>query len=290
MRSAILLAAAVTIGCGSATGRSSSDGGADMAVMSGPEANPPKLGILTLQSVYFSGFAMATAIATFSSYDGGQSGPCSVMPVGGCRLRSCPRDTDMGGIARGPLRTNVGAGMVTLTGPAGMMPLAAGSDGSYSLSLGTDKPWSGGESFTISATGDVVPAFTATLLAPSRPRMLTPARPAMNGPNPTATRSAGLPITWSAASPGTMTITIATDTATSFLDLLCDTATSSGSYTVAPEALAALPADGTDTTLTANVSNSSTTMAGDWPITFTIENVPNDDAQDLPWIMGITWQ
>lgn len=290
MRSTILCAAVVTIGCGSATGRSASDGGTDMAAMSGPEANPPKLATLTLQSYFFTGFAMATATAVFSTYDGGASGPCSVTPAGACRLRSCPRDTDMGGIARPPMRTNVGAGTVTLTGPAGAMPLAVGSDGSYSVSLGTMKPWSGGESFTMSATGDVVPAFTATILASSRPRMLTPPRPAMNGPNPTAMRSAGLPITWSAASPGTLTITIATDTATSFLALLCDVATSAGSYTVAPEALAALPTDGTNTTLTANVANTSTMMAGDWPVTFTVENVPNDDAQDLPWIMGLTWQ
>jgi hypothetical protein len=291
MRSAILLAAAVTLGCGAATGRSSSDGGAaDMAVMSGPEANPPKLATLILQSYFSTGLAMASATATFSTYDGGMSGPCNVMPVGACRLRSCPRDSDMGGIARPPMRTNVGAGTVTLTGPSGAMPLTVGSDGSYSLSLGSAKPWDGGESFTMSATGDAAPAFTTSILATSRPRMLTPARPAMNGPSPTVTRASGLPITWKAASPGTLTITVATDTPTAFLALLCDTPASAGSYTVAPEALAALPADGTDTTLTANVANSSTLMAGDWPVTFTVENVPNDDALDLPWIMGISWQ
>jgi hypothetical protein len=292
MRSAMILcaaAAAAVVGCDSVGGRSGDGGAGDMAVASGPEANPPKLGTVTLQSVFFTGFAMATATARFSTYDGSATGPCSVTTAGACRVRSCPRD-DMGATVAGPARTNVGAGTVTLTGPAGAMPLAVQADGSYQLSLGSAKPWEGGESFHVAATGDVVPAFDVSLPASSRPRMTSPARPAGNAPGPTVTRTAGLPITWKAASPGTLTITLTSDTPGAFLALQCDAPTSAGSYTIAPEALAALPAGGTGTTLTANVSNTTTLMAGDWPVTFLVENVPNDDVQDMPWIMGVTLQ
>ncbi|HEY2748644.1 MAG TPA: hypothetical protein VGL86_28685, partial [Polyangia bacterium] len=222
--------------------------------------------------------------------DGSVVGPCIVAPAGACRLRSCPKDSDMGGQGQPPKRTNVGAGTVTLAGPAGMMALGMNSDGSYGASLGSGEPWMGGESFTITTTGDVAPALSATILAPSRPRMQSPARPMDNAPPVAVTRAAGLPVTWTPTSPGTITLEVFGETATAFLYLFCDAPASAGSYTIAADALAMIPADATNPGVTANVATATTMMVGDWPVTLTAENVPDDDAQNLPWIFGISWQ
>ena len=95
-----------------------------------------------------------------------RSGPCSVQPAGACIARSCPLgDGGMPATAR----TNVDAGTVTLTGPKGAMPLVAGGSGAYSLDLGSDKPWEGGEMFTMTVTGGVAPAFTVALVGAVAP-------------------------------------------------------------------------------------------------------------------------
>lgn len=295
-----LLAGLAAVGCKSGSSPSSDGGGGgsgggsiDMA-QTGPvlEPNPPKLAALTLTSYQFTMFEDTEAAAAFSTYGGSDGGPCTVAPAGACQLRSCPRDADMGGgIAASVPRTFVGAGTVTLTTPAGAMPLMFSSmNGMYSLALPKGSAWSGGESYTFSATGDVVPPFTVALMAPGRPRMLTPPRPGANQPNPTVTRAVGLPVTWKPASPGTIAIVVNGDMPDAFLTVKCTTAASAGSYTVPPEALAAIPAAAVNTGVTADVSTTATTTAADWPVTFTADAVPDDDAANLPWILGITLQ
>src|ERR1700744_3434972 len=154
MRSVTLLALCAALGCGAATGRSSGDGGAaDMAVDTGPEANPPKLAQVTLNSIFSSTFGSATAVGEFSTYAGSVTGPCSDAAAGSCRVRTCPTTDDMGSaVEPGPTRTFVSAGPVTLEGPSGSMMLMS-TGMSYTLSLGSAEPWSGGETFTLSATG-----------------------------------------------------------------------------------------------------------------------------------------
>ncbi|HEY1584603.1 MAG TPA: hypothetical protein VGH63_02880 [Polyangia bacterium] len=281
MRIAIVMTAAMALGCGAATGRSSGDGGvADMAVQTGPEANPPKLGTLTLNSVFFTGFADASAGASFTTYAGSATGPCSLQAAGSCRVRSCPKDGDLGSAAPGPARTPVGAGMMTLTQDAS----------GYSLSLGSAEPWTGGESFTMAVTGDVVPAFSLSVSAPSRPRISSPPKPASGAPPLAVSRGSGLPIAWTASSPGTLTIDVYGETASAAFDVLCDVATSAGSYTVSSDALAGIPAGATNTAVSARISTVATAMAGDWPITFTARDAANDAASGTLWIFDITLQ
>ncbi len=289
MRIAIVMAAAMALGCGAASGRSSGDGGAaDLAVPTGPEANPPKLGTLTLNSVFFTGFADAHAAASFTTYAGGVAGPCTLEAAGSCRVQSCPKDGDLGSATPGPARTPVGAGMVTVAGPAGTMTLTDAAN-VYSLSLGSTEPWMGGESFTMAATGDVVSAFSLVVSAPSRPAISSPPKPASGTPL-VVSRAGGLPIAWTPSSPGTLTIDVSGETASAQVDVLCDVATSAGSYTVSTDALAAIPAGATSTGVSARSSTVATAMAGDWPITFTAQDAANDATSGTVWLFDITLQ
>jgi hypothetical protein len=185
------------------------------------------------------------------------------------------------------MRTPVGAGTLTLMTPGGgMVPMPYNTpSGTYGTTL--VPPWSGGESYTIVATGDVVPAFSLAIMAPARPTMQSPPR---SDAGPTVDRSAGVTVTWTAATPGTMTIEIDADLTDAFLFMSCDAPASAGSYHVPPSALAAIPANAVNDTHTAGIATTTTTMAGDWPITFTAESVPNDAASGMPWIMPVTLQ
>ena len=189
----------------------------------------------------------------------GALGPCSVQPAGACIARSCPLgDGGMPAVAR----TNVDAGTVTLTGPKGAMPLVAG--GQRRLQRRPRQRTSRGRaarSFTMTVTGGVAPAFTVALVAPSRPRMLTPTRPASGAPPLAVTRASGLGVTWTPTSPGTMTIDVEalTDTARSYL--LCDAPTSAGSYTLATDALAAMPSTAKMIAMFARASATATATA-----------------------------
>ena len=100
----------------------------------------------------------------------------------------------------------------------------------------------------------------------------------------------GLTVTWSAGTPGTLTLDVNGQTATVAIDLLCDAPTSAGSYTITSDALAAIPAGAANLNIAALSSVTATTMAGDWPITFVASTLVNDDALGNAWNVPLTLQ
>ena len=87
---------------------------------------------------------------------------CDISDDGPCRITDC---TTQSGDAGTPGYETVGAGVIQLTGANQTLTLSPDSTGYYTPLTGQEKLWSGGETLTISAAGDVAPAFQTTLYA-----------------------------------------------------------------------------------------------------------------------------
>ncbi len=95
--------------------------------------------------------------------------PCTKSTAGACVLFSCAGE--------GASPTWLSAGTITVTGgafPFAMTP-SSGGYGAAGEMLGA--LWSGGETLTVAAPGDVVPAFSTTILAPTSKIALTEPQP-----------------------------------------------------------------------------------------------------------------
>jgi hypothetical protein len=131
------------------------------------------------------------------------------------------------------------AGVVTISGldmPVSLAPTGSGVTLYSDSSSFTNSLFSGGESLTFSATGAAVPAFTATLVAPSLIDLQSPAVPA-NGVPFVLDRSADLIFAWSGGGFGTVDVTFS-DSTNAAVD--CNFPSSAGTGTIPEAALAAL--------------------------------------------------
>ena len=71
---------------------------------------------------------------------------------------------------------------------------------------------------------------------------------------------------------------------------MCDAPTSAGSYTLATDALAALPSTAKMIAMFARASATATATAGDWPITFTALSAVDQDSDSSVWQVPLTLQ
>lgn len=174
------------------------------------------------------------ATAYFFDYDG--STGCSRIVDGPCAVYRCmPPD---------PI-TGTEAGVITVTGttpPVTLEPDAVGqADPSYTKVQSEAPLWAEGDVVTVSAAGGVVPAFEATLVAPTRATITTPDL----AQDVVVTRAAGLDLAWSAEGQGgvlAVSIGVPGDVA---YQLVCGFPIDDGAATIPAAMLAHLPA-GTD--------------------------------------------
>jgi hypothetical protein len=237
------------------------------------EPTPAMQGNVMIWGYRFAGGSLHTSVdAAFATSDG-KPGPCSSEAVASCTVEICPIND--GGLTLSPTLTLVSAGMATLSGDGA--PISFATSGTADV----DRSWSGGESLSVQAAGDVVPAFMTSLMAPARTHVLTPAVP-MTGAVPVM-RSAGFSVTWQPATPGDMQIVLQAggDTVT------CTTPGDKGAFTVPPGALALLPDVGVNAS--AGLVATSHTMAGSWPIAMTALAPANDSNGNL-WGVALSLQ
>ena len=178
----------------------------------------------------------------------------SLAMSGGCDVIECPGDPTI----YGPHR----AGTVTVTGAAVLISMTPSTEGLYGGFDASQEMFAGGTTLSVTATGDEVPAFTASLQAPGKAMITSPARP----PNDTLTidRRSGLPVSWTGGS-GAMGVTVVGDGDLS-RSVLCSFDASAGNGTVPAELLTMLPAGQGSVGF---VTQSETRVSdGDWDISF----------------------
>jgi hypothetical protein len=223
---------------------------------------------------YADGTAETELVSGFVTTDG-KPGPCSIGMLSGCTVRFCPAGDAGGGMAT----SIAAAGMGTATLGGGAAPITFETNGTTFV----ESTWLGGESLSVQATGNVVPAFNVMLTAPPRAKMLTP-KPTTTGTMPLM-RSAGLPITWQPVTPGDLKIELSTPTKS--YSAVCTVAGTAGAYTVPPAALMFFPS--AQVALSASVVTQAHTTAGTWPVDV-IASSPTTDPAGNPWGLELSLQ
>jgi len=136
------------------------------------------------------------------------------------------------------------AGALHLEGGKKAIDIAPKGDRSYAAVTGAESLWSGGETLTVRADGKDVPAFNASLKAPSKISLGVPAT--TNGGDLTITRSAGVTATWTGASSGVVVLYFDVATSTNAFTATCTFDVAAGTATIPGGAFADFPAgDGT---------------------------------------------
>jgi hypothetical protein len=171
---------------------------------------------------------------------------------------------------------DLSAGVVHITGGAKAVDLTPKSDKTYAVvSSSTEGLWNGGEMLTVTADGKDVPAFTTSLVAPSK---VTLSAPAPAAGIITVTRSAGVSATFTGMSSGFVVLyfDIADPSGQQAFSATCTFDASLGSATIPAAAFADFPAG--DGTFNFYVKQSSVVMPAGWQVRFTASKAIVDPA------------
>jgi hypothetical protein len=238
----VLSSAACNANNGNSDGATLDDGGvADLA------ASYKYVGAIgALDDRFVTGGRGSSAFAAFNI--GGTL--CASHDTNGCRVSSCPTQ------AATPMPNS--AGTITIGGGAQPVTLMPRANGSYvPFQDSTHLIWSGGQMLTVMATGDVVPAFSQTIVGPDSVS-LTSSVPI------TIDRSRDLTVTWTAATNGEVEIDFfnldpggATDSSAS-----CSFPASAGTATVSSAVLTQISTG--KGSMVMYSKSEQTTVSGDW--------------------------
>ncbi len=149
------------------------------------------------------------------------------------------------GSGSAPVETDESAGTVQLTGGAKTIKLTPANDATYTTTQSsTASLWTGGETLTLSADGGpdgAVPAFSTTVVAPSKITITSPALPSSSG-SMNVPRNAPWIGTWSGASSGSVVIYFDVTDGANAYTATCKFDASAGTGTVPAAAFASFPA------------------------------------------------
>lgn len=185
--------------------------------------------------------------------DGGSN--CTLTTDGRCIIQACKPD---GG---GSTHRFQSAGTIAITGGSVPATLSWSVDAGYYQGFFNGGYFFTGSQLTITAAGDSVSAFSASVMPPSP--MVVALPPVSSGAKRQVNRTQPLSVTWTGASAGSVVISLQTNLPyTAYV--ICTVPASDGNATIVPSVLAHLtPGEGF-----LMVSQQSTTevQAGDWPI------------------------
>jgi hypothetical protein len=153
-------------------------------------------------------------------------GPCFVETIGN---GNTPDEIDMS------------AGTIHITGGAKSVDLVPTTKRTYDPVSGSVALWTGGETLTVAADGKDVPAFTTSLVAPSKLTMTAPALPSPSG-DLSVTRSAPFSAMWSGVSTGLVVLYFDAATGANAFSATCTFKASDGKAEVPAAAFADFPA------------------------------------------------
>jgi hypothetical protein len=168
--------------------------------------------------------------------------------------------------------TGVGAGAITISGgrvPVMLTPSSASGAVSYASYSDPQPLWTGGETLMVAAAGDLVPAFTASAIAPGA---VTITAPAPSATTMMLSRTSDLAVAWTGGGAGPVRVELdfplpMLGVADERIDCAFDEGAGSGS--VPSTALATLPS-GAQGSLRFGAGVPQTIMAGPYAITIAI--------------------
>jgi hypothetical protein len=208
-----------------------SESGPDSASDASPADAGPQLrtGFVSLRSNLAP--AHTRIVATF--LPGGPAYHCPEQPFGDCVFVSCTprRPAD-------PLPAPA-AGVISIAGGSAPVSLSPGADGTYDIVTQSTSLWSGGETLTVSAPGDDVPAFDGQVDAPVR---ITVTSPATNAADWSLARDADLTVTWTGGTTGEVVVLFGTMATDDPNEVECRFQANAGQGIVPAAALGMLPA------------------------------------------------
>jgi hypothetical protein len=194
--------------------------------------------VMTIAGTEYASYSFSAAF-THGTYDPGSS-TCDFRDDGPCRITDCTTEPTDGGT---PAYEAASAGTVSLAGANKPLTLVPDASGSYAVVSGQEKLWSGGAALAISAAGDEVPAFQATLYGAVPALLTSPALPPAGTPVTLSTKTP-LSIAWTGAGGGKMMAMLTrsvTSGTTRTVMVSCSFEASAGSGTVPASAMAAIP-------------------------------------------------
>lgn len=165
------------------------------------------------------------------------------------------------------------AGALHIAGGAKAIDISPDSKKQYAVSSGNTALWNGGEMLTASADGKDVPAFTTSLVAPSKITLSAPAAP---GGSLTVARSAGVNATFTGTSSGVVVLYFDIAAGQAAYAATCTFDAKSGSGQIPAAAFADFPAG--EGTFDFYVKETSVTTPPGWQVRFTASKALVDSA------------
>ena len=199
-----------------------------------------------------------TASFTKITYWGQGGNNCDISSEGACTVYKC--DTS----APGTSIEYVAAGTITITGGKAPLTLAFDAGTGIYSTYATDLLWSDGATLTVSASGGVVPAFSATVTGVAQVVLVKPALPAAGVKLPVSTNGP-MAFQWSGSSVGTITAMMSQSTTAPSVTVRCVFDASAGAGSAPAAAMNAFPA-GASGTLTVLGSETKDAAVPDWTV------------------------
>jgi hypothetical protein len=159
---------------------------------------------------------------------------CKESDVGSCHITDC-RSLDPDG---GPPYEFVSAGVIQVTGAGEPISLIPNGSGPYTAVWEEEPRLAGGETLTLSAAGDVIPAFQGSLLGVTPVTLTSPALPASG--NLAVSTKADFNFTWTGGTGGIVSATLMRDSGADRLEITCSFPDTAGSGAIPASALAAI--------------------------------------------------
>lgn len=257
----VALTTAVTLSaCGESDGGPNDDGrtstDAGVIHLADAGAGITKSGFVTVTQVVGAANAVASLCAIFTTSTGRSKVACSSQAVGDCVFEDCLPNYDAGMIGSVQFDS---AGELTMTGSlfdGGLLTLKnSGTFDGYNAFVASTL-FTGDEMLTLSASGSDagVPAFSSTIVAPSKLTVTAPVCASNGCPN--VNRGGAMTFNWSAnGQTGRVIATIEVGVNSMETQrLVCKTDVTTGSLTIPPTTLSLLKVGATGSLLLSNVA------------------------------------
>ncbi|RLB53072.1 MAG: hypothetical protein DRJ42_12930 [Deltaproteobacteria bacterium] len=255
----------------------------------GVDSGTPALGRGTVHLLQTPNPVMATHTMSAVFTTVGTSDVCTVTDLSPCIMTEClfapPPSTDGGtpdaGMVDAGTPSFPSAGMITTTGGMVDVSVTPAANGLYPTTNGVGLVFDGGETLTMTAAGEGIPAFNGNVPAPYS---VTVSEPTFMSPPLSIDRGADLTVTWTSVEtePGIVAVVLTGSgafmvTGTRSVTLACTFPGADGTGSILASHLANLPGGGATGSLTIGTTNIERITESGWTVDLTASLIGTSD-------------